>query len=123
MNTLLAIALAGAVGTVLRYVVGRGTQRLLHVGFPVGTLLVNVAGCVVVGALARHFLNDETTPVLRAALIVGFCGGFTTFSTFSLETFGLVAAGDWPKAVGYVLASTALCLGGTAVGYQIVLRR
>lgn len=123
MNTLLAIAVSGAVGSVLRYVVGRLTHRLLHVGFPVGTLLVNVVGCVLVGVFARHFLNDETTPVLRAALIVGFCGGFTTFSTFSLETFGLFTAGDWPKAVAYVLASVVLCLAGTAAGYQFAFRR
>lgn len=123
MKTLIAIAVAGAFGSVLRYVVGRLTQRWLHVGFPIGTLLVNVVGCVLVGVVARHFLNDETAPVLRAALIVGFCGGFTTFSTFSLEAFGLFAAGDWPKAMAYVCASTVLCLAGTAAGYQFAYRR
>jgi CrcB protein len=123
MNTLLAVAAAGAVGSVLRYAIGRFAQETLRVNFPVGTLVVNAVGCVLVGVFARHFLNDETTPVLRAALIVGFCGGFTTFSTFSLETFGLVVAGNWPKAAMYVLASTALCLAGTAAGYQVAFRR
>jgi fluoride exporter len=123
MYILLAIAIAGAIGSVLRYLIGGAVHRALHVGFPLGTLFVNVAGCVLVGMLARHYLNDETEPVLRAALMVGFCGGFTTFSTFSLEAFGLFAAGHWPKAAAYVLASTVLCLAGTAAGYQLVLRR
>jgi CrcB protein len=123
MQTLLAIAVAGAIGSALRYLIGGVVQRVLHVGFPSGTLFVNVVGCVIVGVLARHYLNDETEPVLRAALVVGFCGGFTTFSTFSLETLGLLTAGNWPKAAAYVLASMALCLIGTAAGYQLALRR
>lgn len=118
--TLLAIAFAGAIGSVLRYMLGVGVQRIAHVGFPVGTLVVNVTGCILVGALAAHFLNDETEPVLRAALTVGFCGGFTTFSTFSLETFGLIAADNWPKAAAYIVASVAVCIVGTAVGFRVV---
>jgi CrcB protein len=120
---LLAIAFAGALGSVLRYLIGQLIQRTAQVGFPVGTLTVNFIGCVLVGLIARHFLNDETAPVLRAALIVGFCGGFTTFSTFSFETVGLITAGAWPKAAAYVLSSNALCLAGTAIGYQISLGR
>jgi CrcB protein len=122
MKTLLAIGVAGGIGSVLRYLIGGVAQRTFHLAFPTGTLVVNVVGCMIVGAVTRHFLNDETAPVLRAALIVGFCGGFTTFSTFSLETFGLFAAGNWPKAAGYVLASTALCLAATAAGFQIAGR-
>jgi CrcB protein len=123
MNLLLAIAGAGAAGSVLRYLLGRLAQRALPATFPVGTLFVNVLGCLLVGVAARHFLNDETQPVLRAAVLVGFCGGFTTFSAFSLETFGLFAGGAWMKAIAYVMASTILCLGSTALGYQLVLRR
>ena len=122
MSTLLAIALAGAVGSVARYLLGRGVQRLAAVAFPIGTLVVNVTGCLIIGLVARHFLNDETRPVLQASLIVGFCGGFTTFSAFSFETFGLIQAGNWPKAVAYMVASVLLCLGGTALGYQLGAR-
>jgi fluoride exporter len=120
---LLAIAGAGALGSVLRYLLGRLTQRAVPVAFPVGTLAVNVLGCLLVGIAARHFLNDETQPILRAAILVGFCGGFTTFSTFSFETFGLFASGAWMKAIAYVMASTVLCLASTALGYQLVSRR
>src|SRR5687767_10256218 len=119
MRTVLAIALAGAVGSVARYLLGRAVQRLASAAFPVGTLVVNVIGCVIIGLLARQFLNDETRPVLQASLIVGFCGGFTTFSAFSVETLGLMQAGHWPKAIAYVVASVLLCLGGTALGLQI----
>jgi len=119
VNTLLAIALGGAVGSVARYLLGRGIQRLTPYAFPFGTLAVNVVGCVIIGVIARQFLNDETRPVLQASLMVGFCGGFTTFSAFSLETLGLIQAGNWPRAIAYVLASVVLCLGGTALGYRL----
>ena len=118
--TLLAIALGGAVGSLLRYGVGISVQRAAHAGFPVGTLVVNLIGCLLVGALAAHYMNDETHPVLRAALTVGFCGGFTTFSTFSLETFALIEADNWPRALAYVVASLVTCLLGTAGGYRLV---
>jgi CrcB protein len=117
---LLAIAFGGAVGSVLRYIIGVAVQRVAHTGFPVGTLAVNLIGCTLVGALAALFLNDETQPVLRAALTVGFCGGFTTFSTFTLETFGLIAGGDWAKAAAYVGASIVACVAGTVAGFRLV---
>lgn len=117
VTTILAIAAGGAVGSVLRYVMGRLVHGVAHVGFPVGTLVVNVAGCLAVGALSRHFLNNEIHPVLRAALIVGFCGGFTTFSTFSLETIGLLSGGAAAKAMVYIATSLMLCLAATAIGF------
>ena len=111
----LAIALGGALGSVLRYAIGRGVQFTAHARFPIGTLAVNVIGCVLIGLLARHFRNDETQPVLQAALMVGFCGGFTTFSAFSHETIGLIVGGEWMKATGYVVASVMACLAATAI--------
>lgn len=119
MTTILAIAGGGALGSVLRYLIGRLVQGAAHTGFPSGTLVVNVAGCLAVGALSRHFLNNEIHPVLRAALIVGFCGGFTTFSTFSLETIGLLSGGAAGKAMVYVAASLILCLAATAMGFYL----
>ena len=119
MTTILAIAAGGAVGSVLRYLIGRVVQGVAHIGFPIGTLVVNVAGCLAVGALSRHFLNNEIHPVLRAALIVGFCGGFTTFSTFSLETIGLLSGGAAGKAMVYMAISLILCLAFTAIGFYL----
>lgn len=117
MTTILVIALGGALGSVLRYGVGRLAQTAAHIGFPVGTLTVNVLGCLLVGALARHFLNNETHRLLQPAMIVGFCGGFTTFSAFSLETVGLLTGGATVRALAYVAVSMVACLAATAAGF------
>src|SRR5687767_7133444 len=119
MKTLLVIAGAGAVGSVARHLIGVAVQRASAVAFPLGTLAVNVAGSLLIGLFAGHFMNDETRPLLKAALMVGFCGGFTTFSAFSLETIALMSAGAYTKAVGYIGASIAPCLLATAAGYAI----
>jgi fluoride exporter len=111
----LAIALGGAVGSVLRYALGRTIQTGADTRFPVGTFVVNVAGCVIIGLLARYFRSDETRPVLQATLMIGFCGGFTTFSAFSHETINLITGGEWVKATAYVAMSVAACLAGTAI--------
>jgi fluoride exporter len=113
------IALGGAVGSVARYLLGGAVQRTFHPGFPVGTLAVNVAGCLLIGVLARFFLHSQTELPLKAALMVGFCGGFTTFSAFSLETLGLIQGGEWQKAAAYSLLSFVGCLCGTAAGFAI----
>src|SRR3954468_20494431 len=105
----LLIALGGAVGSVLRYVIGgvagAAVERATHVNFPWGTLIVNVAGCILVGMLWRAFMGDPRENQLRALLVVGFCGGFTTFSTFSNETVGFITGGEWVKATVYVVVS------------------
>jgi len=112
----LLIALGGAVGSVVRYVVGGAVQRTSDSGFPLGTMFVNVSGCFLIGVLVRQFLNMQLSPELRALLIVGFCGGFTTFSTFSAETLGLIEGGEYGRAAGYVVLSVTLCLAATLAG-------
>lgn len=112
----LLIAVGGAAGSVLRYAVGRAVQGASASGFPIGTMVVNVSGCFLIGILVRQFLNMQGSPELRALLIVGFCGGFTTFSTFSAETIGLIEGGEYVRAASYVVLSVALCLGATFAG-------
>src|SRR5213592_1393701 len=112
----LYIALGGAAGSLLRYSLGGAVQRLSASGFPIGTLMVNVSGCFIIGVLVRQFMNMQLSPELRALLIVGFCGGFTTFSTFSAETVGLVEGGEYSRAAGYVVLSVTLCLAATLAG-------
>ena len=112
----LLIALGGAAGSLLRYLVGGAVQRMSASGFPVGTMVVNVSGCFIIGVLVRQFLNLQLSPELRALLIVGFCGGFTTFSTFSAETLGLIEGGEYGRAAGYVVLSVTLCLAATLAG-------
>ena len=110
------IALGGATGTVLRYLAGSAAQKLSSASFPIGTLVVNVTGCFLIGILAQHYMNTQTHPQMRAALITGFCGGYTTFSAFSLETVGLVQGGEYPKAAAYILLSVLLSIIATFAG-------
>jgi CrcB protein len=117
---LFLIAAGGAVGSALRYLIGGAVQRSSASGFPVGTMFVNVAGCFLIGVFVRYLLNMQTSAELRALLIVGFCGGFTTFSTFSFETVGLIEGGEYARAATYILGSVVLCLVATFAGMAAV---
>ena len=117
---LLLIAVGGAAGSVLRYLIGGRVQHFAPHGFPLGTLFVNVAGCFLIGIFVRQFMNIQTHNSLRALLMVGFCGGFTTFSAFSMETVGLIEGGEYPRAIAYIMLSVLLCLIATFAGMSVV---
>lgn len=117
---LFLIALGGAVGSALRYLIGGAIQRSSASGYPVGTMFVNVAGCFLIGVFVRYLLNMQTSAELRALLVVGFCGGFTTFSTFSFETVGLIEGGEYARATTYIVGSVVLCLLATFAGMAAV---
>jgi fluoride exporter len=112
----LLIFVGGGLGSLCRYALGALVQSRAHLTFPVGTLVVNVLGCIIIGIAARYVLNMQTDVVVRAAIMTGFCGGFTTFSTFSYETVGLISGGEWGKAALYIGASVVACVAGTAIG-------
>jgi CrcB protein len=116
------IALGGAVGSVSRYVLGGAAQKIAGAPFPVGTLLVNVSGCFLIGILSQHYMNVQAHPQMRAALITGFCGGYTTFSAFSLETTGLLSGGEYAKAAAYVALSVTMSLAATLAGTATAAR-
>ena len=124
MNYLL-VAIGSAVGGVARWTLGGLVQRAAGGAapavFPVGTLLVNVTGSFVLGVLAvvmgREAPGEES--VTRLLLAVGFCGGYTTFSTFSLETVALIESRGWGLAAVNVLASVGLGLGGALLGMLV----
>ena len=116
---ILVVFFGGGVGSVCRYLLGGFVQSRSHSGFPIGTMVVNVLGCIAIVLLAKYFLHAQTQQLMRTALIVGFCGGFTTFSTFSFEAFGLWTGERPIAALAYVVASFALCLVGTATGYAL----
>jgi CrcB protein len=113
---LFLIAFGGAAGSLLRYLMGGAIQRLSPSGFPVGTLFVNVVGCFLIGVFVRFLLHMQTSPGMRALLVVGFCGGFTTFSTFSIETVGLIEGGEYARAATYIAGSVLLCIMATFAG-------
>ena len=114
------VALGGALGSMARYAVSLGTARWLGVGFPWGTLFVNVAGSFAIGLLAALVAADGR-PLLgadaRAFLLVGVLGGFTTFSSFSLETLELARSGAHGAAALNVALSLVLCLAGAWLGF------
>ena len=114
------IALGGAAGSVLRYLVGGAVQRAAGLSLPAGTLTVNVIGGLLIGALTQHYMNTHTSPVMRVALITGFCGGFTTFSAFSIETVGLLEGGEYAKAAAYILLSVTMSIAATLAGIAAV---
>jgi len=119
---LAAIAAGGALGSVLRFTLSQGVHVLAGRGFPYGTLTVNILGCLLMGALFTLFVDRwSASMVWRAALLIGVLGGFTTFSSFSIETFNLIEQGELLKATVNVIGSVMLCL--TATGFGVWLGR
>ncbi len=117
MTTLLAVAAGGALGAVGRYLVMSGFGHWLGSGFPWGTLAVNVFGSLAMGALIEiSALAWSPSPELRAALVVGVLGAFTTFSTFALDVVTLSARGGWLPGSGYIVASVVLSIAGLIGG-------
>ena len=117
MNQVMAIAAGGALGSVLRYGLSTWVHSLAGRGFPYGTLAVNVLGCLAMGFLFVLLVERMGESALwRAGLLIGVLGGFTTFSSFSIETFNLIEQGSLVKAAGNMAASLFLCLGATWLG-------
>ncbi|HFD91954.1 MAG TPA: fluoride efflux transporter CrcB [Gammaproteobacteria bacterium] len=117
MNQAIAIAAGGAVGALLRYWTSLGVHSLLGRSFPYGTLTVNVAGSLLMGLLFVLFVERlNLGSEWRAAILIGLLGSFTTFSTFSIETFNLMEQGEMLKALLNILLSITLCLGAAWLG-------
>lgn len=117
MNQVLAIAAGGAVGSVLRFWMSTWVHSFAGRSFPYGTLTVNVLGCLVMGFLFVLFIDRlSDNAVLRAGILIGVLGGFTTFSSFSIETFSLIEQGAWVKATANMAGSLVLSVAATWVG-------
>lgn len=117
MRLLWYVALGGAVGSMARYVVGVAVQGRSGAYFPIGTLLINISGSLLLGFLIRYALaTPAISPEVRALLTTGLCGGYTTFSTFSYETVALIEDGDWRRAALYVGLSVAGSILGVMLG-------
>lgn len=120
----LAIAAGGVAGTFARLGVQSGLQRWAAAQtFPLGTLLVNVSGSLLIGFVFRWGSDaGHLPPALRAGLMVGFCGAYTTFSAYSLETVRLVQDGALGRAAVYALGSVVLSVAGTFAGIAVADR-
>lgn len=117
MGIIWYVAAGSAVGGVFRYALG-GLLARTAPGFPLGTLVINIAGSFLLGWLMRWSLAGPlVSPEWRAALAVGLCGGFTTFSTFSYDTMKLLQDGEWGHAATYVALSVVLALGAAFAGW------
>jgi fluoride exporter len=119
------VAIGGALGSMARFGLGVAVAELVGVRFPWGTLLINVLGSFIIGwfdVLTGEFGTWSVPTDARVFVLVGICGGFTTFSSFSLQTMDLLQAGETVKAGSYILASVVLCLAGAFLGYWLATR-
>jgi fluoride exporter len=116
MNPLILTMAGGALGAGARYLTGVGATRALGSAWPWGTLFVNLVGGLLVGLLAARVAADDPW---RLFLGVGVLGGFTTFSAFSLETFGMIERGAWGHAIGYAMLSVVASVGAVALGMAV----
>lgn len=114
------IMVGSAAGGVSRYLLGGLVQERLGSTFPISTLVINVTGSLILGFLLRWSMGSAAvTPEIRAMLTTGFCGGYTTFSTYSYETAALIEDGQYARAGLYVGLSVGLALLGTFAGFTL----
>jgi len=116
--TWLYIALGGALGSISRHAIGLILTRFEN--FPLGTFTVNVLGSLAIGIAAGLWEVDQRKNPLPLFLMTGFCGGFTTFSTFSLQTLELIQKNDYSRAGMNMTASVTLCIACTWMGWMAV---
>lgn len=121
MLKIVIIGLGGCVGAIFRYLVAGGVHALANTAsFPVGTMAVNVAGCLLIGIGGGLMESRQLfSPEWRAFLFIGILGSFTTFSTFGLETFNLAKEGQWLASFGNVGISLALGLAAVLAGHML----
>ncbi|MBH1959427.1 MAG: fluoride efflux transporter CrcB [Flavobacteriia bacterium] len=118
MRNLFYIFIGGGLGSVMRFLVSSYTQKLWNINsFPMGTFVVNVIGCFLIGMFSAYFLKVDN--YLKFLLITGFCGGFTTFSTFSAENISLWENGNYVVLAFYILLSVIIGFGAVYLGLNI----
>ena len=129
MKLYAAVMIGGAIGSALRYAMSSWISEATHSTFPWGTLVVNVVGSLVIGLFTGLTGPDGpllVSPIGRAFVTIGILGGFTTFSSFSLQTMLLLQDGQWLSAGGNIFSSVVLCLiaagGGIALASVLVAK-
>ena len=117
MRTFWAVAIGAALGGVARYYVSSAVQHCVGATFPWGTLLINVTGSLLLGFIVRYALATTVSAEIRLLLTTGFCGGYTTFSTYSFETVTLLEDGQYLRGGAYAVGSMVLALAATTGGF------
>ena len=118
------IALGGALGSVARYALGSATAAI-SATIPWGTIIINILGSFVIGwfaTLSSHDSRFATSEEARLFVMVGVCGGFTTFSSFSLQNFALIRSDQWLPATVNIAVSVIACLAAVAFGHWVAER-
>jgi fluoride exporter len=117
------VAVGSALGGLLRFAIGKLLLSFdVSIGFPVGTIFINVLGSFIIGYFGTLTLHSGKYPVsdnLRLFVMIGICGGFTTFSSFSLQTFDLMRSGAWGRVIANIALSVVLCLTAVAAGHRL----
>ena len=121
LQLVLAVALGGAIGSVARYLVGIGSGKLFGMAFPWGTLIINITGSFLIGAFIGLFATRwDLSQTVRVFLTVGICGGYTTFSTFSLDAFYLMERGENLASTAYMIGSVVLSVSALVAAIHLV---
>ena len=121
MLAIVLVLLGGSIGSMWRFSWSGFVAQRLGETFPFGTLVVNLVGSALIGVFSgvvAHVSNSAIAAVVQQFLIVGICGGLTTFSSFSLQTYNLIAEGRWLSALANIIFSTGFCFVCVAIGWQ-----
>lgn len=114
------VAIGSALGGVARFALGGFIQQRAGADFPMGTLVINITGSFLLGIFMRYAMqSNAVSPEMRLFLTTGFCGGYTTFSTFTYETARLMEDGEYGRAALYVGASVGVALAGMFLGFAV----
>lgn len=108
LESMIIAGIGGFFGTCARYLTGIAAKKMFGTSYPFGTLAVNVIGCFLIGIFFGLWEQHEIDPAMKYLLITGFCGGYTTFSSFSHDTYTMIRKGEWWKALLYVCPSVIL---------------
>ncbi|MCS7171359.1 MAG: CrcB family protein [Aquificaceae bacterium] len=120
MVILVAVAVGGALGSLLRFLISKYVQSRIGIEFPLGTLLVNLSSAFLVGLFFAYMVEKlDVSPGIRALLITGLLGGYSTYSTLFYEAYYLALNGEWLKLFLYLLLSNFLGIALVALGYGL----
>jgi fluoride exporter len=120
VKTVLYIAIGGALGALLRYVMGVWLKPEYHAAFPIHTFLINSIGCLVIGMVFSYITTLGSNMALQLFVITGLLGGFTTFSSFTMESVYLFQSGEIFKGLLYVLLSNVVGIGSAWLGFGLI---
>ena len=120
MKEILLVCIGSFFGGGARFLVSKALQSFVALSLPWGTMVVNVLGCFLIGLLSGWALNEQLSPTAKLVLVTGFCGGFTTFSTFMNKNATMLRGGDYALFGGYFSASLLLGFAALIGGHYLV---